>query len=657
VARLAKTTFSSGDQILFQAGGTWREQLLVSASGITVGSYGTGAKPIISGANLLSSGWTSAGTNQWSAALSIAPTQVWFNGSLGVKQTAQANLKGANEWFYAKSKLYVYSTSNPSSAKVEASQRDYALAMDFLNNVSITGLELTKGNSYSVLLGSNMTGTQIFQNVVWDNSPAEGLIVLGGQITLTNCVGHDNVWGLGVYGGSGMTMTNSVISGSRGTALWIAGTSAPSVIQGSTFSGNASQDNTATVIRNDGPPQLTISDSILLPNPYGVPGIESFLGVTDDGTNVAQSPIFAARATPLIVVPYIDDYSNLAVAQAVANDAAQYGYHITYALNTALIQAQDWSTIAQLAAQGNELSAHTRTHSDLNYMNVFTIQYTGTAATATMTINIASRKIQTFLNGSTTPDYNYSIPDYYPAYWLCNDIKAIPNYTCSMTPTQSWQTNPNFSTQTYFNPLNFSDVSQVNIKSPYVVTVDPTRFYPYEIQGSKSDIQTNVPNYQVKTFATPYSSSSDSINTKIAQAGFTLNRNVMNDTPQIPNSYLMSNLNMVNISSWTTSYIDLGNPALSVDALVEGLGATGGIWGFYSHGYDEFTLAQWDTLFARLKAIGATVMTASQAVSYIQSHGSLVQDGTAQYWNVPIVPAANYAATATSPSQGAHITQ
>jgi hypothetical protein len=656
IARLAKTSFSTGDQILFQCGGTWREELDVPASGLTIGSYGTGAKPVITGANLISSGWTSSGTNVWSVSLSVTPTQVWFNGSLGIQQSSTTALVGANEWFYGNGKLSVYSTSNPSSAQVEAAQRDFAVAIDDVSNVTVTGLHLSKGNAFTVYVGDNAGGTQTFQSDVWDGSPGEGVMVLNGQVNITGSIGHDNLLGLGVYGGTGLTMTNSILSGNRDVALWIADTTGPNTVSGSTVSGNVTLYNLDPVIRNDGPSSLTVSNSILLPNPYGVPGVESFIGMRDDGTNVQKSPVFTARATPLIILPYVDDYANLSVAQAVASAAETYGFHITYALNTGLVTSEDWPTIAQLAAQGHEIAAHTRSHSDLNYLNVFTIKYTGPAAAATMTINIENKTIQTFLNGSTTPDYNYSIPAFYPADWLCNDINSMPNYSCSMTPVQSWWTN-SWSSQTYVNPLTFADVTNVNIKTGYVVTVDPTRYYSYEIQGSQSDIEANIPGYTVKTFATPYSSSSDEINSMIAQAGFQLNRNVMNDTPQISNSYMLSNLNLFNISGWTVTCVDLSNVALSVDELVEALGASGGIWAFYAHGYDEFTLAQWDTFFAELKAIGATVMTASEAVTYIQSHGSLVQDGSGQYWNMPIIPAPNYAPTASSPTQGAHITQ
>jgi len=64
----AAVTLVSGNSVGLKAGDTWRDSITVPASGsaggaITYTSYGTGAQPVIDGANLLSSGWASAGFN------------------------------------------------------------------------------------------------------------------------------------------------------------------------------------------------------------------------------------------------------------------------------------------------------------------------------------------------------------------------------------------------------------------------------------------------------------------------------------------------------------------------------------------------------------------------------------------------------------------
>lgn len=68
IAKVNGSAFAAGDSILFKKGCTWRETLTVPSSGaagnvITFSSYGTGAAPIISGANLVST-WTAVPTTE-----------------------------------------------------------------------------------------------------------------------------------------------------------------------------------------------------------------------------------------------------------------------------------------------------------------------------------------------------------------------------------------------------------------------------------------------------------------------------------------------------------------------------------------------------------------------------------------------------------------
>lgn len=77
VAQVNGSTFAAGDQILFQRGGVWREQLTIPNSGgtgnrITIGAYGSGAAPVITGANLITSWASNAPTN-------LAPSPNAFN--------------------------------------------------------------------------------------------------------------------------------------------------------------------------------------------------------------------------------------------------------------------------------------------------------------------------------------------------------------------------------------------------------------------------------------------------------------------------------------------------------------------------------------------------------------------------------------------------
>jgi hypothetical protein len=68
------TSIVSGDRVLFQCADTFFGSINVTKSGITLGSYGIGAKPIITGFHIVTT-WTSAGNNKWTTTI---PTSLNF---------------------------------------------------------------------------------------------------------------------------------------------------------------------------------------------------------------------------------------------------------------------------------------------------------------------------------------------------------------------------------------------------------------------------------------------------------------------------------------------------------------------------------------------------------------------------------------------------
>ena len=650
VAHVNGARFNSGDSVLFLAGGTWREELLSSSTGVTFGSYGTGARPTISGANLYSTGWTNVRTSVWSVPVGgYEPEQVWFNGVLGQPVATAAAILAPNQWFFDSSgELYVYSAGNPSTSYtapgIEAAQRDSAFSIIGGGNITVTGLAFVNPNYTAINIASNIIGTQTFNNVLWRGAQYEGLVATGGAEAVINSEGIYNGIGVSVGGGNGIAVTNSIFSGNTEGAIEVYGTAAPSTIKGSTLTGNSTPDPLSPVVQADGTFPLTISNSIYLPNPeYSI--LSTFDGLTDDGTNVSTSPAFKQRGAPLIIVPFVDDYNNLAVAQSVSTLAHQYGCTLSYALNTKLVTAADWKTIASLQQSGDEIVAHTRSHSDLANNNVVTIQYKGTAATATMSI-VNGVSLKTFLNGSSTPNLNVDLSNTYNGMIdVCNIINANTAYSC--VP---------LSNQNYFTPALLASVSNVNIKKAYVA-VASTTYLSWEVEGAISDIQANIPGYTVKSFATPFTSSSSAVETHIQNAGVAANRNgVLTPNNLLNGNWLLSGpFDVYNLGAmWIPSSFDATKPASSAAALVEGMGSVGGVIGIYAHGVDEFSLASWQTFFQNLQKFGATCMTMNQAIQYIQKNGSLVPDGTNKNWvrSVPLTP--NFANTAASPAQGAH---
>ncbi len=138
IAKINGRTFSPGDFILFKRGDTWREQITIPSSGsagnpLTFGAYGTGAKPIINGADVIT-GWTNSAPNIWwvrnpNAVSSRA--MVIIDGVIYAEQTSLGALTSANKYFIdvasAPDRLYVYSTIDPGTRTAEISKREYCI--------------------------------------------------------------------------------------------------------------------------------------------------------------------------------------------------------------------------------------------------------------------------------------------------------------------------------------------------------------------------------------------------------------------------------------------------------------------------------------------------------------------------------------------------
>ena len=87
IAKVNSSTFQAADRILFKRGETWREQLIISSSGvegapIAFDAYGSGSKPIISGADAISN-WTNSSGSIYvaDASPSNVPNQLYVDGN------------------------------------------------------------------------------------------------------------------------------------------------------------------------------------------------------------------------------------------------------------------------------------------------------------------------------------------------------------------------------------------------------------------------------------------------------------------------------------------------------------------------------------------------------------------------------------------------
>lgn len=172
-ATLAKASTLSllpGDTVSLKCGSVFREAWFCQPSGssglpITINSYSTGAKPVISGADVLTT-WTTEGTIYYKA-LAVRPASVIAAG-VNLREVATKAAMQPGTWFWDSVNLRAYvrltGDANPSGVTMEASVRTYPLRMHNNSDWVVDGIHL---------YGADLSGMFADTNNRWQISNCE----------------------------------------------------------------------------------------------------------------------------------------------------------------------------------------------------------------------------------------------------------------------------------------------------------------------------------------------------------------------------------------------------------------------------------------------------------------------------------------------------
>lgn len=186
ISKLNGITFQPGDSICFKRGDIWKESLLITESGssgspITITTYGSGAKPIITGRDTVDGwsgvgNWTAMGTeNVWRIDQPrvgyLFGRRLWIN---NIEYKRNGSEPGAVAgtypplvdepwyWHMDSSYLYVYSTQNPATAfsnMEKGTARAHSIRLginqNFPSYVTISNIDLQFGHYSIYALGSD----------------------------------------------------------------------------------------------------------------------------------------------------------------------------------------------------------------------------------------------------------------------------------------------------------------------------------------------------------------------------------------------------------------------------------------------------------------------------------------------------------------------
>lgn len=217
IAKLNASYFFPGDQILLKRGGVWRENpglglLDPQHRGVTIGAYGAGADPIISGGLVVTGFTLSAGSTYSVATVALVgtPPIVTFTAAGVTTVLALGSGTGtltANQYIYSAGSLYInLGGTNPSTGTVEV-PKEFTPGYSEAANATFTGLDFRFGRSsgfefFNSHNGWLLTGCS-FRYCTYTGNSGTVQVTSGSAFTdapnrITSCVfdqlGNDGIW-------------------------------------------------------------------------------------------------------------------------------------------------------------------------------------------------------------------------------------------------------------------------------------------------------------------------------------------------------------------------------------------------------------------------------------------------------------------------------
>ena len=255
ISKVNSSTFRPGDKICFNRGDEWREQLTIDQSGyedqpLTFTAYGTGAKPIINGSDIIT-GWVNEGNNVWSINSPNAVTtrcMVLVDDILFTQVATLGSVNSANTYFIdvaaTPDRLYIYSTTDPSSRVAEVSKREYGIVSTSESYITLSNLDVRMAGNKGILFYNGGVSLDAYILVDSVNVSYNRLVGIGfyegiNESVIQNCTASWNG-------------NNFIIWGTQGTGPGTGGVGANNNIIRNCYSSYSIHDYTVAGQHSDG---------------------------------------------------------------------------------------------------------------------------------------------------------------------------------------------------------------------------------------------------------------------------------------------------------------------------------------------------------------------------------------------------------------------
>lgn len=599
---------SSGSTILLHRGQTWYENVLLPNKSIIFNTYGEGSKPIIAGSS------PSSPTVRLSYNQNYIFNNIRFTHSTGTNiavsniYRSSASATYNNCEFVGGSWLY-YDGGNGTTAT--------------FNNCYFTG---GSASDYSMRLGgggSDNTARPVihFHDCLFD--------ALTKPVYITSVANNPPT-----------TFENCLFVGSHEGDIIVGGTYNPVAVITITnciFVGG-SQSKSSYPVDNWNTASVTLSNNIMLPSGI-VPTGSPFLRCIDSGGQIYKAPGFVRHKRPCILIHTIHDTGHEDYANEVSKVFDKYGWHLTYAFTpsdaTPNVREKAWDMISR----GHDIALHNRHHIDASIIEAFHIQYTGAGTACTLTIDQTTHTLTTSCAGAPEDNIYLSFGDT-SITSLVNAINSLGKpYTCHIATYRTEQA----------SPYSLAPISGQDIKSAEYIVLFETgpegRYAQDEIVQGKADIEAFMNSgghsgYVCKTYTPSFRGTSSDFITALYNAGFLI-------SGARAESYetRLADLAIFDIMNQDLRHFihppddyNLTQMEKGAGAVIEYLGARGGIMMLYAHSsdkdYDDYTPEEWDRYLSILARNDVMVMSEKEAAEWIRAHGIEKPGSNGLRWQV-----------------------
>lgn len=220
ISKVNDATLTPGTAVYFNRGDEWREQLTIDQSGtsssrLTFSAYGTGAKPIINGADV-TTGWGDSYNNIdpdiWgTVSPNVITTRcmVLIDDSLYTQVATLAELVTPRTyWINSTStpdSLYVWSKTDPDSRTAEVSHREYGIVSTTESYITLSNLDVRMAGRMGILFYNGGVSLDAYIIIDSVNAQYNRLVGIGlyegiNESVIQNCTASWNgnnfiIWG------------------------------------------------------------------------------------------------------------------------------------------------------------------------------------------------------------------------------------------------------------------------------------------------------------------------------------------------------------------------------------------------------------------------------------------------------------------------------